>query len=134
MASEIISVDHRVLAGFRRRAWRVFPKEHIEVVIGRGTEIHAIHPLEYRSTSEMCAFDEEQLAIVAQQVHPLQVLGTIHTHPGCDTCEPSEGDWLALRQTPERITGICSLWEKNGRRRSRIRFFRATAPFHLDVR
>lgn len=134
LSSARIVVDRRTLNGFRRRAWRAFPNEHIEVLIGREGEIHAIHPIDYLSTRSMCVYDDEQFEIVRKQVHPLQLLGTIHTHPNIDTCEPSEHDWIALRQWPERVTGIACLYTTGKRRRSRVQFYRAIAPFHLDVR
>jgi proteasome lid subunit RPN8/RPN11 len=127
-----VVVDRRVLAAFRRRAWKAFPNEHVEIIVGQGTEIHGIHPIEYISTPNICFFDfDDELELLAKQVAPLRVLGSIHTHPGHMDASPSEHDWESLRASPERITGICAMWEAAKGRRSRIKFYHALAPFTI---
>jgi proteasome lid subunit RPN8/RPN11 len=129
-----IKVASSVLRGFRRRALRSYPLEHLETVWGRitadGIHIFAFHPIDHKPTRNTCEYTENTEADFEGQRDEdapkwkLEVLGTIHSHPDCSDASPSEADWELSVESKETISGIYLINKaKNGRRQTAVRFY-----------
>lgn len=100
-----IVVDKYILDGFKRRALKEFPKEHIEAILGKaqadGTilQIHAFDEIEkYESKKYEVNYAQPEDEIEAGTT--LKYYGTLHTHPTTDTT-PSSYDWKDFLGTQE---------------------------------
>lgn len=124
-----VVIDKRVLAGFRRRAWRKFPKEHMEALFGRiykdTIHITLFYDFPHKSSVWHCSYDQDEIeALRVEAEHlGLKYLGGIHTHTGLKTCEHmSPIDHITSLSDGDPISGILYL-TRSGRSRSRINFY-----------
>lgn len=136
-----ILVDHRILAGFKRRALNAYPLEHIESlwgkIVGRSVYVICTQPLDCekasRSSLHVTTEDVNEDRAAAKE-SGLISLGDIHSHPDqpclkCgkiepSDCAPSEGDWIDLKENPHVLVfGIYSIKKNKRRRSTRIRFY-----------
>ena len=136
-----VIIDRRILASFRRRALAKYPVEYMEMVWGLSLpnriEINAFAELEHSATPLQIDYDMAELhngAKEAEEVH-LECLGSIHSHPQCESAEPSEADWIDGCKGKESIMGILAIWKsKSGRFRSRLKWWRPEMPLKIEVR
>lgn len=117
--SEVV-VDRKVLAGFKKRALKAYPREIIEQVVGklngRQAIVFAFRELEHEGTRARINMDEDVNPMTeGEDDHRFAILGTIHTHPQ-DTIIPSALDWESMKQDGELVMGVCSI-RKSARRR-----------------
>lgn len=129
-----IVVDKRILRGFRRRALKAYPLEHMESVhgriLGKNLHVYSIHPFdEEKATKQEVEIkgkhveQDEEDAFDAEML----VLGTLHSHPDELGAEPSEHDWNNLSEDA-LLLGICAIRPNKTRRSTRIRFYLAQKP------
>ena len=118
--SEVV-IDRKVLAGFKRRALKAYPREILEQVVGKlvgaQARVFAFRDLEHQGSNTAVIMDDDVNPMTEGETgNGFAILGTIHTHPQ-DTVEPSGLDWDSMRQDGELIMGICAI-----RRTARRRF------------
>ncbi len=122
-----VVVDRKLLASFKRRALKAYPREILEQVVGTivGTQarIFAFRDLEHEGQKRTVLMDEDINPMTeGEDGLRYDILGTIHTHPQ-DTVEPSELDWQTMRQDGELIMGICAIRRTTKRRFVIFAFF-----------
>ncbi len=124
-----VNVSQDVLALFRRRALRRYPKEYLETIWGqvKGGEayIYAFHPIKQKSDKEFVQYEPAEIEEQRDEEAPLEkmmFLGTIHSHPDA-SLEPSQSDWETARIDGDTIIGICQIVMVRGRKSSRVRFY-----------
>lgn len=127
-----VVVSKSELMKFRRRALKAYPNEKIELVwgkmVGRSTfHVYLFDQIKHLRGKNWCQSDEvdHEISVQEAQAQGLVVLGTIHTHPNRDDCQPSEPDFDGALEAGEVISGICAVWEckKTGKMKTRIRFW-----------
>jgi hypothetical protein len=104
-----IIIEKKTLEGFKRRAFKAFPNEHIEAVLGRFEPSNKVR----MNTLYVYAFDELDQAksgkrridyfLPEEEVEAgttLKYFGTLHTHPKTH-CEPSPDDWESFLKTSQ---------------------------------
>lgn len=106
MALKECIVDRKALQGFQRRAYKVYPNEHAEVMVG------VIRRSKVRVTSfKQCDYSSNRDAVYIDDGYlneHRQALGTAHTHPNCPA-EPSKTDIESSARNGETIFAICSI-------------------------
>ena len=125
-----VVLDRKLLAAFKRRALRAYPREILEQVVGslvgKQARVYAFRELEHEASRNLVVMDEDINPMTEGEGETrFTILGTIHTHPQ-DTIEPSELDWQTMRQDGELIMGICAI------RRTAKRRFVSFAFFNRD--
>lgn len=135
-----VVIDKRVLANFRKRAWRKWPKEHMEALFGRRlkNEVHitVFYHFPHRGTVWHCTYELDEIERLREEASQLglEYLGAIHTHTGLKTCEHmSEMDHQTSLADGDVISGILYL-TKAGQRRSRINFYIPSEKITIDLR
>jgi proteasome lid subunit RPN8/RPN11 len=121
-----VEVYRSELNKFILRGARLYPLEHIEAMFGSYRSGHAVvslfYPMDYAgSTRTSCLFDEEDepeeidlLNQIARE-HGLRFLGTVHTHPGMNTCShPSETDVDTFIEWGEIVSGTVNIFRWKG--------------------
>ena len=143
MANPKILVDQRLLRGFRRRALKAYPLEHMEAIHGKVDDltlkIYSIHPFDQESaTKDSVTVKGEHIDqdIEDAQDAGLIVLGDIHTHPGLpgEGAAPSEADYRDAHHHGSLLLGICHIHKNKARMSTRIRFYLANKPLKLKIR
>lgn len=122
----IVAAD--IIAAFRRRALRRYPREYMETIFGRATggavHIFAFHPIPHDATRAACYYAPQEIESQREDAeeHKLELLGTIHSHPDGGS-SPSEEDWETAGSDGEIVSGICQILKRKNRLRCRIRFY-----------
>lgn len=132
-----LTVAPKAARAFQRAAWRAYPREYVAAAYGRvdklteDVQVVAFGAVPHRAKRQECTFTPEDIVECRRKAVGTGVyyLGTLHTHPDADTCEPSEHDWDTAAQYDDWLMGICALWTMKGRRHSRMRFYRAHTPY-----
>lgn len=105
-------VDRSTLRSFQRRAYKVYPKEHYEVVCGivRGktARISSFATVEYQSTRDAVWTEDESIS------QHSRTIGSVHTHPN-GTLEPSTVDICSAKEDKLSIFGICAVRRRANR-------------------
>ncbi len=129
------------LAKFRRRAWKAYAKrkEYIEAMFGiihNGVVVVSMfYPIKHEADFGSCSFHNEDdhtredevfddLAEIAKE-SGLRLIGTIHSHPGYNTCRHlSNRDvrHCITNWQHELLTGTMHIFKKGGRSRSQSQF------------
>jgi proteasome lid subunit RPN8/RPN11 len=123
-----VIVDRKVLASFKRRALKAYPRETFEQVVGRisGTQarIFAFRDLEHVANKQDVVVDDDMNPMTEGEDERgrFHILGTIHSHPQ-DTVEPSELDWETMKTDGELVMGICAIRKTAKRRFVTFAFF-----------
>lgn len=128
-----IQVDRRVLKGFRQRALKKYPLEHLETIFGfvKSNVIHIVSfcPIDHDSKPDRCEYlvadiEEQRDKEDFPEYRKLQLLGTIHSHPDAPG-EPSEADWQTSRIDGDLVSGIYQILpRKRGQRKyGKVKFF-----------
>ena len=93
-----------------------------------------------RQTPEVVKISGEEFVRLAEEAEPLQIIGTIHSHPYGEQepsmeLGPSCTDIEGAAQDKELVYGVYSIW-KNPGKRARTRLFWATGspPLTLEIR
>ena len=133
-----IHADRKVLNWFRRQALSAHPNEYIAslwcVSNTDSISVVDIRPIDHEADNDSVYFDTEDGSFGAADGKLVRV-GTIHSHPDCTDCSPSEFDWDSTAARKELITGICQIWKTpSGRRRTKIRFYNARAACPLTIK
>lgn len=114
------------LAKFRRRAWRAYEKrkEYIEAMFGivhNGVIVVSMFcSFEHTADNASCSFEDDDFDELTEiaRAHGLKMLGTIHSHPGMNTCQHlSNQDELhcLANARSEIITGTLHLFKNKGK-------------------
>jgi proteasome lid subunit RPN8/RPN11 len=135
-----VIIEKEVLEGFKSRAFRAYPLEYAELLVGHierddvieeGDEtayIHALAPVFVEEVDEEgIEYDTEPYitADFGQEVAPGEyLLGSIHTHPE-GVPSPSENDIADATKNQERLLGVVSVGVKQelGRRIFGVGFY-----------
>lgn len=139
IARPTVLVHKTVLDGFRRRAWKAYPLEYIEQVLGRvsenGFEIRILTPVVHQGSPLAVNYDHDIDDIhESEDLTKSQFLGYIHTHIGARVCEhPSEEDYLDALANNELLSGVCLLYKSGGKRHSVFHFEIPQAPMVLKI-
>ncbi len=120
-------VDRKVLASFKRRALKAYPREILEQVVGKivgaQARIFAFRDLEHQASRSGVVMDDDVNPMTeGEEGMRFTILGTIHTHPQ-DTIEPSDLDWQSMRQDGELVMGVCAIRKTAKRRFVSFAFF-----------
>jgi proteasome lid subunit RPN8/RPN11 len=132
-----IVVDRRAEAGFRRRAIKALPNEHMETMWGTidGTTayVHVFMAIEHKGAPDSISYEERDLIQQAREARSLGyiLLGTIHTHPDRDVAMFSEADAIDAFEREEIMFGICAI-ELKKRRRLRICYWPGINPISIQ--
>jgi len=131
-----ILFDPRAIRAFRRAAIRAYPIEYLEALLGRRGERGTIllcgtQAIDHEATETDIDYSAEDTRY-GERFGPLVRLGSIHSHPGCASAEPSETDWDSLRGAPELVVGIYAISQGTKRKETRLRFYRGAAPFEIQ--
>lgn len=136
-----IRIGRKLLAGFRRRALRSYPVEHVEYLAGKrrryGLEVLALYPVEHEASCSHISIDQEEIDELHAQAEAagLILLGSAHSHPDCQVqdCSPSETDWRHLfDEKRESVVGILTIQKTaNNRRKTRVVFYHSKHPFTI---
>lgn len=123
-----ICVASDVLAGYRRRALRRYPREYMETIWGKvrddRIDVCAFYPVDHTGTRNDCQYypsDLEAQKDDAEDVK-LQMIGTIHSHPD-GSSGPSGADIATANTDGDIVSGILQITRRNGRRRTNTLFF-----------
>lgn len=134
-----VRVDRSAEAGFRRRALKALPKEHLETLWGfveNGVaHICVFMPIEQKATPTEVSYSDQEIAAqrLEARAYQMEYLGTIHTHPGRDETIFSEGDLRELQRLPEMVMGICAIETKeNKRRKCHIAYWPGIKPLKVE--
>lgn len=139
-----VEVYESELNKFILRGASRYPVEHIEAMFGSFKNSHAVismfYPMEYAAaTRNACLFDEEdepeELDLLRQiaKEHGLQFLGTIHTHPGGNTCShPSETDMDTFIEWGEIVSGTVNIYRWKGQGHAKVHFCTPWEPVKLS--
>jgi proteasome lid subunit RPN8/RPN11 len=137
---EEVVVDKKVLAAFKRRALKAFPNEYIETIWGyiRGSTAYIVvfHAMEHEGKKDRILVEDGYEHSEDEVFHDkLQLLGTIHTHPGTDSIPfPSETDWDTHQDEQEHLMGILAINKRGQRRFTSVNFFGSTkTPVALTI-
>lgn len=121
------------LSKFRRRAWRAYGKrkEYIEAMFGlihNGIVIVSMfYPFEHTADIRSCSFEDyafDDLSEIARE-HHLKLIGTIHSHPGYNTCRHLSNQDVRHAQANsqhELLTATAHLFTKRRRRYFQTQF------------
>lgn len=131
------------LAKFKRRGWAAYKKrkEFIEAMFGivhNGVVVVSMfYPIEHTANYTGCYFEDEvyeDLAELAKE-HHLKLVGTIHTHPGGNTCShpsPIDVNHAVHNSQHELMFGTMHLFKKDRRSYSQVQW---TCPWEpVEVR
>lgn len=114
------------LAKYRRRAWKAYEKrkEYIEAMFGlihNGIVIVSMfYPFEHEADLRSCSFHDnmyEELSEDASELK-LKLIGTIHSHPGYNTCSHASPTDISLsldNPSHELLSGTMHLFKKDGK-------------------
>jgi len=110
-------VDRREEQKFIRRALRAHPREMIEAMWGevRGEILYicAFVKVDHKATRQNLRYEEEELDEHEEDAKEAgwTFLGTIHSHPNCETNDVgfSETDLATLQESQETVMGICAV-------------------------
>ena len=120
------------LAKFRSRVRYAYPKERIELLIGKMKhpdtfEIFLFDQVKHVATRSSCDTDEDDhdISIQEAQENGWVVLGTIHSHPERTEAAPSEPDFDSAIEQCELMSGIVAVWrdKSTGRLKTKVRFW-----------
>lgn len=118
IVKEVI-VDRRVLAEFKKRALKAYPKELLEVVVGevRGAKAKVFCFQDYEHTADRrnAYVDADAHHAEDQDDCPHKIIGTVHSHPN-DIAKPSPCDRRSAKREGEQVFGICAIRKRNKRR------------------
>lgn len=110
-----IVVDKRLMTEFKRRAFRAYPKEHVEAILGKVGHTDNIDvlyvfafdelekdPEKTKKNTVIYDYPEEEIEAGSN----LKYFGTLHTHPNTDLV-PSPLDWkdFMANQDNEFLSG-----------------------------
>jgi proteasome lid subunit RPN8/RPN11 len=124
-----VVVDKKVLASFRRRALKAYPNEYIETIWGKlkgnTAYVFVFHAMEHEATPVAIKLDSEHEHHEEESMSStMELLGTIHTHPGKDSIPfPSETDIQTHLSEAEPIMGIMAINKRGKRRFTSVNFF-----------
>lgn len=127
---------------FRRRGWRAYRKrrEYVEGMFGylnteqNSAVVFLFYPMNHTADLHHCFFEDEDMEDLVDLAKELglKFLGTIHTHPGFNTCcHPSPGDTDHAVKTNEILTGVVHLFRKGGRAHSNVTFNNSFEPVEV---
>lgn len=129
-----VTIDRRVLANFRRRAWRAYPYEHMEAILGHrnggDVDITMFYHFPHVATVWECRYDRDEIDRIKDEAARLglQYVGGIHTHTGLKSCEhASQTDHIEGVAEGSIVEAILYL-TKAGRSRSRLNFYIPSEP------
>lgn len=127
-----VQVSRSVLNGFRQRALKKYPLEHLETVWGKishhAIQVIAFYPVDHTSKPDACIYsptdiEEQREKEVDFPEGNLKFLGTIHSHPDAAPW-PSESDWETAREDGETIMGIFQILPMGkGRKKTKVGFY-----------
>ena len=101
----ILEVPHKLERAMVRRMWKAYPREYIEAILGkrrRGrASIVSFYPINHTSDRTTCYaasddhldprqnYEEDMHESAAEEARELgyELLGTIHSHPGYNSCQ-----------------------------------------------
>lgn len=123
-----ILVDKALLDGFKRRAYKHLPNEHLEVLIGivntekQTLTLTSLLQVPYKATPDEVETEEFEA--------PEGMLGAIHSHPD-GAGSPSEED---ITYAKGEIIGICAISQRGKRKHTSFSFWRVSAtPIELTI-
>lgn len=136
-----VSIDRRVLEGFRRRAKKAYPREFLEAMIGQATIhgevlVHAFCAVPHEGTRDYCNYDPADMCSLEEEFAPqgLHVVGSIHSHPSMNTCvHPSDLDHATGVEHGEFVMGVLHVFKQNGVLRTRCHFSVPRKPLAVIV-
>ena len=107
---------------------QAYPLEKIEYIWGKVNRRGDAHIYVFDQviqdimTKDECRADGDDTAASFQSAKEagLVVLGTVHSHPDCDTTVPSEHDFTEGADHGEVVSGICAVFKTKGRLRTRL--------------
>lgn len=132
-----IQMSKSVMRGFRRRAWKAYPNEHMEMLWGFrvGSVINVVASIGVKQTSTpgACRPDEDEwaMALLEAPEHGLAMVGSIHTHP-LEPCDNhlyeffqhlSMTDHCSGKEWNELISAVTVLYRVNKSRRSTTKWW-----------
>lgn len=117
--SEVV-IDKRVLEGFKKRALKHYPREFLEIMLGRvdgeRVFVYGFETFDHEGDRDTIWVDPESKFNDDQDIHRHAILGTVHTH--CDVSpDPSPTDWRNARAEKELIFAVCGIRKSRGGRR-----------------
>ena len=123
-----VLVSGDVLAAFRRRAVRRYPREYMETIWGKmvngDAHIFSFQTIPHTGTRETCEYVYSDIVSQREDAEEdgLTMLGTIHTHPDGGS-GPSESDMETARTDGDMVSGILQVLRVNGKKRTHFCFF-----------
>lgn len=134
-----IQVHKTVLDGFRRRAWRAYPNEYLESILGvitlAGFSINILSPVNHTGSRLVVNYDHDVEDLHdAEDDTKSQFLGYIHTHIGWRVCQHfSEEDHLDALNNKELLSGVCWIYRSGNKRHSEFYFEVPRPPLLLEI-
>lgn len=102
-----IVIEKKVLESFKRRAFKEFPNEHIEALLGRLQITNDMNVLSIYAFEKLDKEKAEKRIVVYSMAEEeieagtsLKYFGTLHTHPK-SRLEPSDEDWKSFLHTSQ---------------------------------
>lgn len=74
------------------------------------------------ASGDFVTWDVNDMVKIAAKVQPLQILGTVHSHPN-EEPHISKADIVTAQKYGELVSGIFSYWKVNSRRRTSLDFY-----------
>lgn len=136
-----VLIDRRVLEGFRRRAKKAYPREHLEALLGQiatdgEASVHAMCAIDHKGTRDGCEYETSDLLAIEEEFaqRGLHMIGTIHSHPALNTCvHPSELDHNTGVEHGEFVMGVMHVWKQEGVMHTRVSFSVPRKPLEVKV-
>jgi proteasome lid subunit RPN8/RPN11 len=140
-----IHIDRRAEAAFRRRALKAYPKEYLEILWGFIDDgianICVYMPLDQKATKGSIDYDQRHIGHqkIEARKYQMEVLGSIHTHPGLTDAIFSDTDLREVQKHGEKITAICAIEEKTlgsgkTRRICRLAYWPGVRPMKVEYK
>jgi proteasome lid subunit RPN8/RPN11 len=126
-----IFIDKDEVKKLKQRMLKAYPNERIELMWGKFKKPDEFHififdSIPHKGKRRSVDHAPEELNISSDHASTmgLTLLGSIHSHPDCEDCSPSEFDYDSGIEEGEVISGIATINKgKNGRKSIKIRFW-----------
>jgi len=129
----VIELPRRQWQRYKRLALKT-PNEVLVFLVGHNDPdrieiVDFVYPAQ-RATPDAVEWTPQDIVKLQAQILPLEVVGTLHSHPGCEP-HISKADVDTATHFGEVVFGVFSWWRPEGQRRRRMSldfYYGPTAP------